>query len=185
MAFRFVHTGDLHLDSPFVGLTTEAPANVVETLRESTITAWRNIIDLALDEQADFLLVAGDAFEHANRTLRGQLVFRDGLKRLVGRRASPASSSPATTTRSTAGSPAWPGRSSPTASRPTRSPRSPVIRDDEEIARIYGISYHQRDIKTRTWPSASNATPTRPSPSACCMPTSAASRATPTTPPAR
>ena len=28
MAFRFVHTGDLHLDSPFVGLTAEAPPGV-------------------------------------------------------------------------------------------------------------------------------------------------------------
>ena len=80
----FVHTGDLHLDSPFVGLTTEAPTTVVKTLRESTITAWNNVIELALDEAADFLVVAGDAFEHANRTLRGQLVFRDGLDPPLG-----------------------------------------------------------------------------------------------------
>ena len=83
MAFSFVHTGDLHLDSPFVGLTAEAPPNVAALLRESTILAWRNIVDLALEEQVDFLLVAGDAFERANRTLRGQLVFRDGLARLA------------------------------------------------------------------------------------------------------
>ena len=83
MAFSFVHTGDLHLDSPFVGLTAEAPPDVATLLRESTILAWRNIVDLALAEQVDFLLVAGDAFEHANRTLRGQLVFRDGLARLA------------------------------------------------------------------------------------------------------
>ena len=83
MAFRFVHTGDLHLDSPFIGLTTEAPASVVDTLRDSTISAWRNIVELTLSQEADFLLVAGDVFEHANRTLRGQLVFREGLARLA------------------------------------------------------------------------------------------------------
>ena len=147
MAFRFVHTGDLHLDSPFIGLSTEAPANVVETLRESTISAWRNIIELALEEEADFLLVAGDAFERANRTLRGQLVFRDGLERL-----------------SDAGIPsyvvtgnhdpldgwepsvAWPELAHRFPAHDVTS--QPVLRGDDETARIHGISYHQRDIKT-------------------------------------
>jgi DNA repair exonuclease SbcCD nuclease subunit len=75
MAFRFVHAGDLHLDSPFVGLTNDAPPGVAQTLREATIRAWDNVVDLALAEQVDFFLVAGDAFEHANRTLRGQLAL--------------------------------------------------------------------------------------------------------------
>jgi DNA repair protein SbcD/Mre11 len=146
LAFRFVHTGDLHLDSPFIGLTTEAPANVVRTLRESTISAWNAIIDLALAEQADFLLVAGDAFEHANRTLRGQLVFRDGLKRLsdegipsfvvTGNHDPLDGWEPSVT---------WP----PLAHRfPAQEvTAAPVLRGSEEIARVYGISYHQRDIK--------------------------------------
>lgn len=146
MAFRFVHTGDLHLDSPFIGLTTEAPANVVQTLRESTISAWNAIIDLALAEQADFLLVAGDAFEHANRTLRGQLVFRDGLMRLsdegipsfvvTGNHDPLDGWEPSVT---------WP----PLAHRfPAHEvTAAPVLRDGEAIARVYGISYHQRDIK--------------------------------------
>ena len=146
MAFRFVHTGDLHLDSPFIGLSTEAPENVVETLRESTISAWRNIIDLALEEEADFLLVAGDAFERANRTLRGQLVFRDGLRDL-----------------SDAGIPSFVVTGNhdpldgwePSVSWPELAHRfpahevtsRPVLRGGGEIARIHGISYHQRDIK--------------------------------------
>lgn len=147
MAFKFVHTGDLHLDSPFVGLSTEAPANVVETLREATITAWQNIIDLALDEQADFLLVAGDAFEHANRTLRGQLVFRDGLKCLAD-----AGVSSFVVTGNHDPLDGW----EPSVTWPELAHRfpahdvttQPVIRDGKEIARVYGISYHQRDIKT-------------------------------------
>jgi DNA repair protein SbcD/Mre11 len=146
LAFRFVHTGDLHLDSPFIGLTTEAPASVVHTLRGSTISAWNAIIDLALAEQADFLLVAGDAFEHANRTLRGQLVFRDGLKRLsdegipsfvvTGNHDPLDGWEPSVT---------WP----PLAHRfPAHEvTAAPVLRDGEEVARVYGISYHQRDIK--------------------------------------
>ena len=145
MPFRFVHTGDLHLDSPFVGLTTEAPASVVETLRESTITAWNNIVDLALDERADFLLVAGDAFEHANRTLRGQLVFRDGLARLA---EAGISSFVVTGNHDPLDgwepSVAWPELAHRFGAHEVTS--VPVTRDGEEIARIYGISYHQRDI---------------------------------------
>lgn len=147
MAFRFVHTGDLHLDSPFIGLSTEAPANVVETLRESTIAAWRNTVDLALDEAADFLLVAGDAFEHANRTLRGQLVFRDGLQRLcdegipsfvvTGNHDPLDGWEPSVK---------WPDSAYRYAAHEVTS--QPVMREGVEIARVYGISYHQRDIKT-------------------------------------
>lgn len=147
MSFRFLHTGDLHLDSPFVGLTSEAPAGVAETLREATLQSWQGIVQLALDEQVDFLVVAGDVFEHANRTLRGQIRFRDGLADLARVRIpsfvvtgnhDPLSG--------------W----EPSVAWPELAHRFParivsgvaVIRDQEEIARIYGVSYHVRDVTT-------------------------------------
>ena len=146
MAFRFVHTGDLHLDSPFVGLTTEAPASVVDTLRDSTVSAWRNIVQLTLSQEADFLLVAGDVFEHANRTLRGQLVFREGLARLAdagiasfvvtGNHDPLDGWEPSVT---------WPDMAHRFPAGEVTS--RPVTRGGSEIARVHGISYHQRDIK--------------------------------------
>ena len=145
MAFSFVHTGDLHLDSPFVGLTAEAPPNVAALLRESTILAWRNIVDLALAEQVDFLVVAGDAFERANRTLRGQLVFRDGLARLA--EAGIASFVVTGNHDPLDGwepSVAWPALAHRFPAHEVTA--QPVVRDGTEIARVYGVSYHQRDI---------------------------------------
>ena len=146
MAFRFVHTGDLHLDSPFVGLTTEAPPGVVATLREATLRAWANVVDLALAEQVDFLLVAGDAFEHANRTLRGQLTFRDGLGRLA---AAQIPSFVVTGNHDPLNgwepSVAWPELAHRFPAKDVTA--RPVVRAGEEIARIHGISYHERDIK--------------------------------------
>jgi len=147
MAFRFVHTGDLHLDSPFVGLTSEAPPGVVQTLREATIRAWDNVVDLALAEQVDFFLVAGDAFEHANRTLRGQLAFRDGLARLAD-----AHISSFVVTGNHDPLDGW----EPSVAWPELAHRFPahdvtarqVLRDGEEIARVYGVSYHKRDVTT-------------------------------------
>jgi DNA repair exonuclease SbcCD nuclease subunit len=147
MAFSFVHTGDLHLDSPFVGLTAQAPPNVAALLRESTILAWRNIVDLALQEQVDFLLVAGDAFERANRTLRGQIVFRDGLARLA---ADGIASFVVTGNHDPLDgwepSVAWPALAHRFPAHEVTA--RPILREGTEIARVYGVSYHQRDIST-------------------------------------
>lgn len=80
--FSFVHASDLHLDSPFVGVTTRAP-EIAETLRRATFDAFDNVVRLCLDRRADFLLVAGDVHDGADRSLRAQLRFRDGLAGLA------------------------------------------------------------------------------------------------------
>ena len=79
---RFVHAADLHLDSPFVGVKAAAPENVASALRDATFSAYENIIDLCIEEQVDALLVAGDVYDSADRSLRAQLRFVDGLRRL-------------------------------------------------------------------------------------------------------
>lgn len=81
-AFRFLHTGDLHLDSPVTGLISEAPSEVLAVLREATTRAWHNIVRTALVDRVDFVVVAGDVFEAASPTLLGQTRFRDGLAEL-------------------------------------------------------------------------------------------------------
>ena len=79
---RFVHAADLHLDSPFRGIRNEAPEYVAGALRRATFNAYENIIDLCLRERVDALLVAGDIYDGADRSLRAQLKFVDGLNRL-------------------------------------------------------------------------------------------------------
>ena len=79
---RFVHAADLHLDSPFVGIKAVAPDNVASALHDATFAAYENIIDLCIDESVDALLVAGDVYDSADRSLRAQLKFVDGLNRL-------------------------------------------------------------------------------------------------------
>ena len=82
MAVRFVHAADLHLDSPFEGFRDNAPAHVRETLLQATFRAYERVIDLCLAEKVDALLVAGDVYDGADRSLSAQLRFIDGLKRL-------------------------------------------------------------------------------------------------------
>jgi exonuclease SbcD len=77
--FTFVHAADLHLDSPFKGLT-KVPGIVRERLRESTFTALQNLLDIVRREKVDFVVMAGDLFDAADRSLRAQL----RLQRLLG-----------------------------------------------------------------------------------------------------
>jgi len=83
-AFSFVHAADLHLDSPFLGVARlpEGQSRVTEAQREATFKAFESVIDLCLQRGADFLLVAGDVYDGADRSLQAQLRFRNGLRRL-------------------------------------------------------------------------------------------------------
>ncbi len=79
---RFLHTADLHLDCPFVGLANRAPANVTAAMREATFAAWDRIVDLAVTEAVDAVLIAGDVYDFEDRSLRAQRRFADGIWRL-------------------------------------------------------------------------------------------------------
>jgi len=79
--FSFVHTADLHLDSPFAALNVDHP-DLARLLRSATFEAFDRVVQLCLEKQVDFLLVAGDIYDGADRSLRAQVRFRDGLQRL-------------------------------------------------------------------------------------------------------
>lgn len=82
MSFSFVHAADLHLDSPFRGVTAESPA-IAGSLHSATFEVYNSLIDLCIEKQVQFLLIAGDIYDGADRSLRAQLRFRDGLQRLA------------------------------------------------------------------------------------------------------
>lgn len=79
---RFVHAADLHLDSPFHGMRHRAPAEVADALKQATFDAYDRIVDLCIREEAQALLIAGDVYDGADRGLRSQLKFIQGLERL-------------------------------------------------------------------------------------------------------
>jgi len=80
--WRFVHAADLHLDSPFVGLKTYRE-KLARDLMAATFTALQRIVDLCLEKEAEFLLLAGDLFDGPGRSLRAQLRLRRELERLA------------------------------------------------------------------------------------------------------
>lgn len=60
--FRFIHTADIHLDSPLEGLDAYDGAPV-ETLRGATRRALENLVRLAVEQSVDFVVIAGDVFD--------------------------------------------------------------------------------------------------------------------------
>lgn len=78
---RFIHTADLHLDSPFKGMTGLPPARLNE-LRESTFTAFNRLIDYAVETSPDFILIVGDIYDGEDRSLRAQRKFQEGMVKL-------------------------------------------------------------------------------------------------------
>lgn len=143
-AFRFIHCSDLHIDSPFKGLASQVPS-LTERLQESTFQSFENIVKLAMEEKVDAVLIAGDIFDGADRSLQAQLKFRRGLLELsekgipsfiVHGNHDPSNSWSHTLK--------WP--ESTTIFPGDKVERIPVIREGETLAWIYGISYPQKEV---------------------------------------
>jgi len=80
--FKFVHAADLHLDSPLIGLEAfdDAP---VETIRDATREALRRLVNLCIDEQVQFLLIAGDVYDGEWKSMATGRFFADQMARLA------------------------------------------------------------------------------------------------------
>jgi DNA repair exonuclease SbcCD nuclease subunit len=145
--FRFLHTGDLHLDSPFEGVSADAPAQVLRLLRWATTEAWRNVVRTALSEEVDFVVIAGDVFENRSPTLLGQTRFRDGLAELA---ASGVRSYVVHGNHDPLDGRSW----APSLEFPDLTHRFgtaavesvSVLREGREIARVYGRSYDRAAV---------------------------------------
>ena len=142
---RFVHAADIHLDSPFTGLKTVAPESVARTLYSATFEAYENIINLCISEQVDALLIAGDIYDGADRSLRAQRKFVDGLERLhehgVRSFVCYGNHDPLD---------GWEARLSlPPSCHPFGATFEavPVFDDDPGRAVVHGISHRTRDVK--------------------------------------
>ena len=78
---RFLHVADLHLDSPFKGISS-IPKNKWKEIRESTFQAFQNMINYAIESKPDFVLIVGDIYDGENRSLRAQHLFQKGMEAL-------------------------------------------------------------------------------------------------------
>ena len=79
---QFLHAVDVHLDSPLTGLPDYPGAPVDET-RNATRQAFRNMTDLTIDRELDFVVIAGDLYDGDWKSYDTGLVFREQMARLL------------------------------------------------------------------------------------------------------
>ncbi len=79
---RFVHASDLHLDASFGGVDATLDT-VAAAFSRSTLEALDRVVALCIDREVDFLVIAGDLYNSADRSLRGELAFQRAMRKLA------------------------------------------------------------------------------------------------------
>lgn len=79
---KFLHAADLHIDSPMRGLNSYDGAPV-ELLRGATRRALMALVELALREKVNLVLLAGDIFDRDLGDFSAALFFRQQMARLT------------------------------------------------------------------------------------------------------
>ncbi len=78
---RFIHTADLHLDSPFKKISA-MPKNVVADVRNSIYLSFQQLITVAIKQRVDFVLIVGDIFDQAQQSMKAHMTLIKGFKEL-------------------------------------------------------------------------------------------------------
>jgi DNA repair protein SbcD/Mre11 len=78
---RFLHAADIHLDSPLRGLD-EYEGAPVQALRAATRKAFAALVQLALAERVDFVILAGDLYDGDWRDYSTGLFFLNCVREL-------------------------------------------------------------------------------------------------------
>ena len=81
MAFRFVHTADIHLDSPLKSLSLRDP-EIAQLIGNATRQSFAKIIDLCLDEAVDALMIAGDLYDRDLHSMKTAAFITSEMRRL-------------------------------------------------------------------------------------------------------
>jgi len=142
---RFIHTADLHLDTPFKGLSG-LKNELADRLKQATLKSFDRIIALCIEKQVDFLLISGDIFDSTQHSLTAQLKLVAGLERLSEQNIPvffvcgnhdplnswlPILELPSNVTRFGA----------------KKTEKIPFKREDHILADIYGISFPTKEVK--------------------------------------
>lgn len=82
MTFCFVHTADVHLDSPLRSLALRDP-EIAEMIGNATRQTFERTVDLCLEERVDALMIAGDLYDGDLRSMKTAVFFGTQMRRLT------------------------------------------------------------------------------------------------------
>jgi DNA repair protein SbcD/Mre11 len=78
----FIHAADLHLDSPYKGLSI-SNETIFQEVRHSTFKALDNLVEAAVNRKVDFVLLVGDLFDNEKPSLKAQIKLRHAFEQLA------------------------------------------------------------------------------------------------------
>jgi len=78
---KFIHCADVHLDTPLQGLAQYSGAPVHE-IRNATRRAFEKVLNAAIEEKVDFLVIAGDLYDTGLKSFESALFFNKQMVRL-------------------------------------------------------------------------------------------------------
>eukprot|EP00913_Durusdinium_trenchii_P023315 g21893.t1 len=78
---RYIHAANLNLDTPLtsIGECDSASRDIVEN---ATLTSFERIVSRCVDHNVDFLLLTGNTFDEADRSLPARRALLNGLEQL-------------------------------------------------------------------------------------------------------
>jgi exonuclease SbcD len=84
MSVRFLHTADLHLGSQLKTQHRQA-TETVDTLNSAIYTAVERLFDTAIEEDVDFVVIAGDLYDEDSRSVKANTFLKEQFDRLADR----------------------------------------------------------------------------------------------------
>lgn len=80
--FRFVHTADLHLDSPLksLALRDSKLRNLIDGATRRTLS---RLVDVCIDESVDALIIAGDLYDGQQKSIKTGAALSSEMRRLA------------------------------------------------------------------------------------------------------
>lgn len=81
---KFIHAADLHLDRTFEGLG-QVPTPLLKKLSQQNHHMLSRLVDFAIEELVDFVLIAGDTFHQPLVTIQTQVMFMAEMERLAAK----------------------------------------------------------------------------------------------------
>ncbi len=78
---RFIHCADVHLDTPLQGLAQYVGAPVSE-IRNATRRAFEKVLDTAVTQKVDLLIISGDLYDTGLKSFESALFFNRQMARL-------------------------------------------------------------------------------------------------------
>ena len=81
--FSFIHAADIHLGSTIQLPQVDISKQQQELLAEANYTAFASLVETAIAEEVDFLLLAGDVYDKQQRSIQANQFFNQQCERLA------------------------------------------------------------------------------------------------------